>query len=72
MEMSSGQVSRDPDYSLGLYEKTSVIRERGEYWNETARIVKVSGRCYVYSFLPLFSSSLSGGTQPSSSVMFLS
>ena len=49
MEMSSGQLSRDPVYSLGLYEKTTIIRERGEYWNESARIVKVSGRYFLYS-----------------------
>ena len=61
MEMSSGQLSRDPDYSLGLYEKTTIIRERGEYWNESARIVKVSGRYFLYSSIGRAQSSTLSG-----------
>lgn len=32
---------RAPDYSLGVYKKSVVVKERGEYMNTSARIVKV-------------------------------
>jgi hypothetical protein len=41
LEVEDGQVRRSPDYSLGVYQRTVAVRERGEYWNETARIVKL-------------------------------
>jgi hypothetical protein len=36
-----GQYIRNPDWSLGVYERTAVIRERGDFTNVSASIVKV-------------------------------
>ena len=41
-EMVAGRPERFPDYSLGKYDRTAVVRERGDYNNQSARIVKVS------------------------------
>ena len=38
----AGRPERSPDYSLGKYDTTAVVRERGDYNNQSARIVKVS------------------------------
>jgi hypothetical protein len=39
--MIDGQAMRSPDYSLGTYERSAIIRERGDIQNKSARIVKV-------------------------------
>ena len=41
-EIVAGRLERSPDYSLGKYDRTAVVRERGDYNNQSARIVKVS------------------------------
>ena len=42
LELVDGQPKRSPDYSLGTYYRTAIVRERGDYWNNTARIIKVN------------------------------
>ena len=59
LEMTAGELSRGPDYSLGIYQKTTVVRERGEYWNESARIIKVKGYHLMFNLSIYLSLSLS-------------
>ena len=40
-QMIDGQAMRSPDYSLGTYERSAIVRERGDIQNKSARIVKV-------------------------------
>ena len=41
LEMVDGGVHRSPDYSLGKYDTSVIVRERGDYTNKSARIVKM-------------------------------
>ena len=40
-QLDEGKLSRSPDWSLGVYESSVVIRERNEAHNLSAPIVKV-------------------------------
>jgi hypothetical protein len=41
LEIVEGHAMRSPDYSLGTYERSAIIRERGDIQNKSARIVKM-------------------------------
>eukprot|EP00596_Hydrurales_sp_CCMP1899_P005544 CAMPEP_0119051236 /NCGR_PEP_ID=MMETSP1177-20130426/72918_1 /TAXON_ID=2985 /ORGANISM="Ochromonas sp, Strain CCMP1899" /LENGTH=413 /DNA_ID=CAMNT_0007030369 /DNA_START=378 /DNA_END=1619 /DNA_ORIENTATION=- len=41
LEVINDQAMRSPEYSLGVYKRTVVMRERGDFHNESAKIVKV-------------------------------
>jgi hypothetical protein len=41
LEVVAGRAERSPEYSLGSYVRTAVVRERGDLYNQSARIVKV-------------------------------
>ena len=41
LEVVAGRPERSPEYSLGSYKRTAVVRERGDLYNQSARIVKV-------------------------------
>ena len=41
VQIVEDQAMRSPDYSLGTYERSAIIRERGDLQNKSARIVKM-------------------------------
>ena len=41
-QLDEGKLSRSPDWSLGVYESSVVLRERNEVHNLSAPIVQVS------------------------------
>jgi hypothetical protein len=48
LEVVAGRPERSPEYSLGSYVRTAVVRERGDLYNQSARIVKVSALHFFY------------------------
>lgn len=43
LEQRGNKFMKNPNWSLGSYKKTIIVRERAEVNNEKARIVKVKG-----------------------------
>ena len=52
LEVIAGRAERSPEYSLGSYVRTAVVRERGDLYNQSARIVKVRTASPLLSSLP--------------------
>ena len=42
VEQQENKFVKQPDWSLGKYSRTIVVREKGDFLNESAPIVKVS------------------------------
>jgi hypothetical protein len=51
LEVVAGRAERSPEYSLGSYVRTAVVRERGDLYNQSARIVKVRALLFCSTLL---------------------
>lgn len=49
IEVQNGKITRSPDWSLGSYERSIVVRERGDSTNTSAAIVKVIFSLSLYT-----------------------
>ena len=56
-EPTENGFSKSPDWSLGNYSRTVVIRHNGDYLNDSAPIIKVSYthiHTYIYAYMQLY------------------